>query len=128
MLIFRTTEPHLLQGWRLPWLCRLERISDGDWAPEVNKCHHNVAAWIERNPTHFHVVGWLVLVRPNDDVIRFMTHSIVEDDVGNQFDITPLQSPRRPPFLEAGVHPDDYFEIERQLFAAYDYGGFDHMV
>jgi hypothetical protein len=75
------------------------QVNVGDWVPEENKCHHNVAAWIERNPRHEHVLGWLVIAAPNSDFIRFVAHSVVEDETGNRFDITPLHAtePRQCP-------------------------------
>jgi hypothetical protein len=88
-------------------------VGEGDWTPEVNKCHHNVKAWTDRNPHHVQVLGWLVVTRLGDDVIRFVAHSVVEDETGNKFDITPLQSTELRPFLEAGIDPDDFFEIGR---------------
>ncbi|CAN7597397.1 hypothetical protein LJR131_004482 [Polaromonas sp. LjRoot131] len=106
--------------------CR--QVNVGDWAPEENKCHHNVATWIERNPHHGHVLGWLVIAAPNSDFVRFVAHSVVEDEMGNRFDITPLHAIEPRPFLDAGIDADDYFWIEEQLFEVYPMSGFDHFI
>jgi hypothetical protein len=104
------------------------QVSVGNWAPEENKCHHNVATWIERNPHHEHVLGWLVVTAPNSDVIRFVAHSVIEDEAGNRFDITPLHAMEPRLFLDAGIDADDYFWIEEQLFEVYPMSGFDHSI
>lgn len=62
-------------------------------APQLNKCHENVAAWIEENPGHKAVRGWLVM-----ESLLLNAHSVVSID-GALFDITPLQMQHRPPFL-----------------------------
>ena len=104
------------------------QVNLGEWTPELNKCHHNVAAWIESNPHHWQVLGWLVVAAPNSDYIRFVAHSVVEDDTGNRFDITPLNATGPRPFLEAGIDGDDFFWIEEKLLEVYPMSGFDHFI
>jgi hypothetical protein len=62
-------------------------------APQYNKCHENVAAWVEENAGHKPVRGWLVMG------LLLNAHSVVADIDGAMFDITPLQTPQRLPFL-----------------------------
>jgi hypothetical protein len=104
------------------------QVNIGDWVPEQNKCHHNVAAWVESNPNHWQVRGWLVIAAPNSNFIRFVAHTVVEDENGNRFDITPLNATGPRSFLEAGIDENDYFWIEEQLFEVYPMSGFDHFL
>ena len=65
-----------------------------DWVPRISHCHENVDFWVERNPRHSAVRGW-VLYMPcvhESGVMGTMltAHSVVRDPDGNLYDITPL--------------------------------------
>jgi hypothetical protein len=77
------------------------RFTNG--VPEPNACHVNVEQWIKENPQHRPVRGWLIT-----SGFVFDRHSLIADERGELFDITPIQQPYRPPFL---VHPGNEAEF-----------------
>jgi hypothetical protein len=72
---------------------RVVRFKNGE-EPQLNVCHMNVEKWIKENPKHTPVRGWLVT---SDFLLD--AHSVVADEREILFDITPLQTTTRPPFL-----------------------------
>jgi hypothetical protein len=62
--------------------------------PQANACHVNVERWVTENPQHKAVRGWLVT-----SGFLLDRHSVIVDEHGELFDITPIALPYRPPFL-----------------------------
>ena len=70
---------------------RVERIGDQvpGWEPVLGRCHDNVARWLELNPTHTAVRGWLdTSFEVPENRRRFSSHSIVADADGKLLDVT----------------------------------------
>jgi hypothetical protein len=103
------------------------KVLEDGWEPEMNKCHHNAGIWVERHPEHFQVLGWLVIdFRPGDSRVRFLAHSVIEDETGVRFDITPTASTRPRGFIPCYISAEDFMEMEATLQAVYQVGGFDY--
>ena len=90
---------------------KIASVEIGDWKPSEHECHGNVTTWCERNPQHKPVRGWLFF--DFDDYfphVRFVAHSVIEDENGNLIDITPVISFSRYPFIRA--------EEDEEMFAS----------
>jgi hypothetical protein len=82
--------------------------------PQKNHCHDNVAYWVKRNPKHKHVFGFLIFdLRIEDARIQVVAHSVVEDESGALFDITPQHAevPRHKFFFLRYDGSDDDFKV-----------------
>jgi hypothetical protein len=77
--------------------------------PQLNKCHENVAAWVNENPRHKPVRGWLVV---GDHLLN--AHSVVAGLDGVLFDITPLQTPRQR-FLPHLGSQSEFWELPAEI-------------
>jgi hypothetical protein len=89
--------------------------------PVIAKCHENVNAWVQATPEHSPVRGWVCYRECVVGVtlgIELTAHSVVRDQNGDLFDITPLadERPRLSGFMRFVPHvgPDALFwEIEK---------------
>jgi hypothetical protein len=72
-------------------------VSVGDWRPERSRCHDNVDIWIKSNPRHVAVRGWVVYASDGKDGVGLTAHTVVKDEDGNLFDITPIEDERARP-------------------------------
>lgn len=76
-----------------------DRASAG-FAPVHHECHRNVDLWVQAHPRDQPVRGWLSF-----DAFyllgyhRFQPHSVVADENGRLFDVTPSLASQRYPFL-----------------------------
>ena len=87
---------------------RVVRFKNGE--PQPNACHTNVEDWIKENPQHKPVQGWLVT-----SGFLLDAHSVVADDSGTLFDITPVQTPWRPPFLPHLGNDAEFKELPARI-------------
>jgi len=71
--------------------------------PAANKCHENVARWLHENPKHVAVRGWL------DSGGLLEAHSVVADDEGNLFDVTPRDARIR--FIRHNGRDEEFFAL-----------------
>jgi hypothetical protein len=78
--------------------------------PQPNACHVNVEQWVKENPQHRPVRGWLVT-----SGVVFDRHSLIADERGELFDITPIALPHRPPFLRYEGSEDEFNAIPAQI-------------
>jgi hypothetical protein len=77
---------------------RFKNCSDEAFQPAEQDCHRNVDLWCKDHPSHALVRGWVVFeVYSPLGFCRFIAHSVVEDDKGILFDITPTRASRRYP-------------------------------
>ena len=74
--------------------------SIGDWKPQAHRCHENVRAWVQRNPHHKQVFGYVLF---NFGILgqRVMAHSAVEDENGDSPRYHAARRVRRLPFRPA---------------------------
>lgn len=90
---------------------RFKKVALDDWAPEVGKCHDNVKKWVETIPGQKPVIGWVAYMDcllPDLSIGRQLTtHSVVLNDKGELYDITPLADERQRPFLRFVPHFGD---------------------
>jgi len=85
----------------------------------LNQCHANVTAWVNSYPSHKALRGWLVfdlevasLFTGEPPHFDLLAHSIVANEAGEMFDITPVYDDGAGtyPFLP---HPGELDEFER---------------
>src|ERR1039458_10759503 len=72
-------------------------VSLGEWKPERSRCHDNVDGWVSATPSHSAVRGWATrnkcYIGAGSELIpalELVAHSVVCDENGNMFDITPF--------------------------------------
>jgi hypothetical protein len=82
----------------------------GGRQPQPNACHGNVEQWAKQNPQHRPVRGWLIT-----SGFVFDRHSLLADERGELFDITPIQQPYRPPFLTHPGNEDEFMALPAQI-------------
>ena len=85
------------------------RVSLGAWLPAENDCHANVATWC-RNTQGFQIVrGWLYFDMANlMPIVLFNAHSVVRNERGELWDITPTKATSPYPFLIAEESEEEY--------------------
>ncbi len=84
--------------------------SIGDWKPQAHRCHENVRAWVQRNPHHKQVFGYVLF---NFGILgqRVMAHSAVEDENGILHDITPHGASGDYPFVRHVGSKDEFAQM-----------------
>jgi len=87
----------------------MQELSSEAFQPAEQDCHHNVDLWRKGHPSHVPVRGWVVFeVYTPLGLCRFIPHSVVEDEDGVLFDITPSRASRRYPFLRDELTEEEY--------------------
>lgn len=82
--------------------------SGPDFSPVEQACHSNVDRWVRSHPTHRAVRGWFVYESWLPlGLCRFAPHSVVLDEHGELFDLTPTRAVRRYPFLRHHLTDDE---------------------
>jgi hypothetical protein len=76
------------QAVRVPF----RKVLLADWSPKVAECHQNADIWVAVNPAFEAVRGWVIYASFGGDSVGLTAHSIVRDQSGALFDITPLGS------------------------------------
>lgn len=83
--------------------------SGPDFAPVEQACHSNVDEWCLSHPTHRAVRGWLLHESwLPQGFCRFAAHSVVRDEQGLLFDLTPTRATRRYPFLPNHLSDEEF--------------------
>ena len=101
------------------------RVFTGNWQPEPARCHENVAVWVRNRPEYCIVRGWLVR-KQGAGAHLLVAHSVVSDQQGRLFDITPpIPDPARVDmrFLRHLGSEDEFWALlprnnQRVLFCA----------
>lgn len=79
---------------------RPSSVGIDDWVPMPNRCHDNTAIWVQHNPTHKAVPGFLLFDFGGYlNIVRFAAHSVIETEAGDLVDITPSQATVSYPFI-----------------------------
>jgi hypothetical protein len=88
------------------------RIQGTDWTPVFNDCHANVNALCGADPRYRPVRGWLYFDFENSlSFVRFTAHSVVADEAGRLWDITPSRASQRYPFICAEGTVEEFVQI-----------------
>jgi hypothetical protein len=83
--------------------------SSGAFQPVEQDCHRNVELWCRATPGHTIIRGWLVFeVFAPLGFCRFNPHSVVRDEQGELFDLTPTRASQRYPFLYNHLTDEEY--------------------
>jgi hypothetical protein len=72
---------------------KFRKVSLGEWIPIVGDCHNNVDRWVGEVLGHRAVRGWVSYKEciVNGRLgLELTAHSVVRDENGGLFDITPL--------------------------------------
>ena len=81
----------------------------GDWKPVKNDCHANVSTWCKNREGFQAVRGWLYFDLNNVmPIVLFNAHSVVRDEHGQLWDITPTKATDTYPFLIAEESEEAY--------------------
>ncbi len=87
-------------------------ISIGEWTPKENLCHENVTTICHHSPSYTPVRGWLYFdLEGALPYVWFNAHSLVRDDSGIMYDITPSKATQQYPFIEAEESEQEYAEL-----------------
>ncbi len=106
---------------------RRTAVQLGEWKPSAKRCHHNVSEWVRCNPTHQAVRGWLYFALPGLSFVRFTAHSVVRNDTGGFFDITPSEAVEYP-FLQAKISESDFETAVDTLTTHFGVSHLDHWI
>ena len=100
-------------------LVDFKKVQGKGWRPEESRCHFNVDRWVQENPGHTPVRGWVVY-KPsfaNGKLgLELTAHSVVRDEKGELFDITPIRDNRQRPSMRFVPHigdADSFWEFEK---------------
>ena len=87
-----------------------------DWTPSGHDCHANVTDWCEHYLGHKPVRGWLYFdfSKPMS-VVRFYAHSVIENEKGELFDITPSKASQQYPFIRADESEEEFAYLVEEL-------------
>jgi hypothetical protein len=88
-------------------------VSHGRWRPLAQQCHTNVHQWVSYHPEHRAVQGFRFVPRPALSACAFYAHTVVEDEAGNLFDITP--GSLAAPFVHHTGSLEDFAELARGI-------------
>ena len=97
-----------------------KKVSVGNWEPVRNECHKNVDRWIAATPTHKAVRGWVTYKQclVGDTLgLELTAHSVVRNEAGEFFDITPLHDERQRPSMRFVAHlgdEADFWSLEKE--------------
>ena len=76
------------------------------------QCHANATEFHLQDPSYVPVRGWLYFdFRGLLTHVKFVAHSVVRAPDGQLWDITPVDTPARYPFLAATEGEDDYASL-----------------
>jgi hypothetical protein len=79
-------------------LVPFKKVSLGKWLPAISKCHENVKAWVDAMREHSAIRGWVVCGPCLSGAyvgVNLTAHSVVRDETGVLFDITPIHDERQ---------------------------------
>lgn len=80
-----------------------------DFTAVEQACHSNVDDWVKGHPEHRAVRGWLVHESwLPQGFCRFAAHSVVQDERGELFDLTPTMAAQRYPFLHNHLTDEEF--------------------
>lgn len=83
--------------------------SGPDFSPVEQACHSNVGEWCKAHGEHRPVRGWLVYEAwLPQGFCRFAPHSVVLDERGELFDLTPTKASNRYPFLRNHLTEEEF--------------------
>lgn len=87
-------------------------VQIGDWIPEKRHCHDNVTIWIQNNPQHKPIQGFLCFTFDGMlGFVQFQPHTVVEIEDATLIDITPNHASQAYPFLRHNGSPEEFSAI-----------------
>jgi len=79
-------------------LVPFRKVSLREWLPTLSKCHKNVETWVREMCEHSAIRGWVVCgpcISGATVGTNLTAHSVVRDEGGLLFDITPIHDERQ---------------------------------
>lgn len=105
-------------------------VSIGNWRPRPNHCHENARTWADNHTGVAAVQGWLVMNlgrMGNKHCTRFIAHSVIRDETGEMWDITPNAGTfQQYAFLPSEIDEETYFRFESDLHSMTGQGNLHH--
>lgn len=95
-------------------LCRVT-AKIGNWSPQSHYCHDNVKAWVEHNPQHKQVYGFVFFDLSLVGHVEFAAHSAIELEDGVHVDITPHNASGDYPFLRHTGTFDEFAAVAERI-------------
>lgn len=90
-------------------LVQREVVTFCDWHPAANQCHDNTITLADANLNYVRIWGWLDMGLIEDNVVRFASHSVVQESDGLLIDITPTTAGFRVfPFIRSTITETEY--------------------
>lgn len=87
-------------------------VGIGEWRPREKLCHENVSLWTEHDQTCRPVRGWIYFdFCYGLPCVRFTAHSVIHLSDGTLRDITPAQTFKAYPFIQAEESEDEYANL-----------------
>lgn len=90
-------------------------IQIGDWQPQENECHRNVGTVCANRAEFTPVRGWLFFPltypAPLVNFVLFNAHSVISNEDGTLFDITPSRASQSYPFIRAKENDGDFLKF-----------------
>ena len=87
-------EARICEAFAVATVPPYRQVSLPEWVPIVSHCHLNVDRWVESNPGHSTVRGWVLYMSclHESGIMGTMltAHSVVREPAGTLYDITPL--------------------------------------
>jgi hypothetical protein len=81
----------------------------GEWRPAQHSCHENVSTICAGDSRLQPIRGWLFFdFHYFFDYVRFTAHSVIRNEQGVLYDITPTQASRPYPFIQAEEGTDEF--------------------
>ncbi|MFZ6647924.1 hypothetical protein ACO0LO_19520 [Undibacterium sp. TJN25] len=107
------------------YIVRPASVSIGEWEPQPKRCHENVDTWVLNSSKARAIRGWFYIPLDGLCFARFVAHSVIEDEFGEKFDITPVDSSQQYAFIDAGVSENEFADVIQRLEAARDFAFLD---
>jgi len=96
--------------------------------PDPKLCHDNADIWVEGNPEYSVCRGWFYFELEGAQWVRFVAHSVIVDEHGALFDITPTTTETIYSFIAAGLVEQDFKNIEALLIETHGTSTLDHLL
>ena len=99
---------HLFANLANSKLLTFRSVEISGWQPEKRKCHNNVETFLGSHTNYRKIYGWIVVDSPDSNFCIFLSHSVVADESGNIFEITPIESLDPRPFIQSNLPEEDF--------------------
>jgi hypothetical protein len=104
------------------------KITLPNWQPKPNECHDNCTELYLRQGNCEIIHGWVCVDASAIGFYRFVAHSVMKDETGSLFDITPSTIESELLFLNGNLNSDQYFEATDVLHEHWGVSNLDYLI